>query len=161
MTTIESTIHVVETDEGTLRIDTRYFPVLIATWIGTISIELVDAYFDIRNPLTHRADAIGAKVVVITDCTRMAVPAVVRTYIAKRSAATDRRYTSMLGYVVVVSNPLVRGMIIAILWVRGDLGVILEQTSTLEAAYHETRRLYQEAGEPPPVLPLELRGGAS
>ena len=155
-------IHEFAIHGGSLHLDATHFPVLVATWAGTITHEIMDAYFELRAPYTQRADELGLKVVVITDATRMDLPvAAVRKYIGEQAKAIDRSFASMLGYAVIVPSQLLRGIVTAIGWFMGDHALVMRQAATLEGAWAETQKLYAEAGATPPPLPAKLRGGVA
>ena len=144
----------------TLQLDATYFPVLTATWVGTVTTEMMDVYFEVRAPYLRLAEALGRKTVVITDATRQNVPnAVVRKYIGDEAKRIDPTFPSLLGYAVVVPSRVLRGMVTAIQWVVGEMWVDLRQSPSLEGAYEVTRQMYRDAGLVPPPLPPEAPGG--
>lgn len=100
--------------------DHRYLPVLIGHVVGEANMQSVDFFFSVRDAALMAATKDGSKIVIVSDMTRYAMPpATIRKALGERSK-NDPNITSILGYVNVVPNALLRGMVTAIQWLVGD-----------------------------------------
>jgi hypothetical protein len=100
--------------------DHRYLPILIGHVVGEANMSSVDFFFSVRDAALMAAAKEGQKIVVVSDMTRYAMPpATIRKALGER-AKNDPNMGSILGYVNVVPNALLRGMVTAIQWLVGD-----------------------------------------
>ena len=102
-------------------LDSRFFPILIATWYGDATEEDVDGFFDWQTRLADRARAVGTQYVMVTDASAAARPKPsVRRRVAQRTnEMPDVKAINAAAYVV-LDNPLIRGALTAMQWISRD-----------------------------------------
>ena len=123
MTGIEEVFEVKDpTSEARIDFDVRAFPYFIAHWIGTPTVPLVDGFLQARRKIFERAVAEGAVTVQITDLSNFGTPtAVVRKHLGAVGKVQDDEFSDVFaGYVLVVPNAVIRGVITALTWIAGD-----------------------------------------
>ena len=136
------------TDDGcTIIWDRRYLPSLIGHIRGKATMAAIDFYFEERNATLLAAEKAGEKVVVLNDMTEWIIPpATVRKALGDR-AKNDVNIKSIVRYVNVVPNALLRGVITAISWITGDEGLQPVQiTATFDEAIRIATGALREAG---------------
>jgi hypothetical protein len=131
-------------------VDDTHFPLVVATWIGAPTPPAVRDYFAWLNAILERAQREGTSFVNVGDGRLAGVPsAAVRALIADLSKEWYARHAGkQLKAVVVVDNPLIRGVLRALAWLAGDLDT--EQIATCEEALTFAVRLLERSGVKPP-----------
>ena len=111
----------VEIREGgcTIVVDSQYWPVVFATWVGEPNESAVTRYFEASEPLWARARKERTRFVLVTDAARTGRPnAKVRKLIAdKTNAQTPDTQDLAAGSIIVVENALIRGVVTALGWI--------------------------------------------
>jgi hypothetical protein len=102
-----------------IAIDMRAHPVVITTWFGTATVDLIDRYYQWFDTLVAASLAAEQRLVRISDLGPARFPP---GNVRKRSyehirgdLATD---VTLVNYVV-VENPLIRGVVASIRWIGG------------------------------------------
>ena len=113
-----------------LILDDGLGPLLIATWIGPATLELVHHLHSWLDEEIASAQRRGTKLLLVND----------GTYAGRPSAEVRRAFTErMTGFetivqtIAVIDNPLVRGAMTAIRWVTGDSFDVLSCKTMPEA----------------------------
>jgi hypothetical protein len=126
--------------------DHRYLPILIGHVVGEASMPAVDFFFTVRDAALMAAAKDGSKVVIISDMTRYTMPpATIRKALGER-AKNDPNIPSILGYVNVVPNALLRGMVTAIQWLVGDGLRPVKTVATLQEGIKTAIQMLSNAG---------------
>jgi hypothetical protein len=140
--------------------DGRYSPYLLFKAVGTPDLKAMKGYFEFRDryhDVELKTNNRGA--IAIVDITATgAPPSTVRKAIGEMASNDVERGVSSI---MVVTNPLLRGVMTAIVWVAGGDNLRLEYAPSLTAAIEMARKLFESRGfdtEPPknyefPVLP--------
>ncbi|MCA9710669.1 MAG: hypothetical protein KDK70_32805 [Myxococcales bacterium] len=135
----------------TLHVTARYFPVVIATWFGTPTVEAVERYADWLATMSSRAKAEGTKVVIIGDTTASGRPGPdVRRGMARaleRLGGPNRE--GLMGGSTIIGHPLMRAVLSIVMAITREK-IDLKPVKSLEAAFDRTRELLDEAGIPWP-----------
>ncbi len=106
----------------------------------------VDFFFTVRDAALMAAAKDGSKVVIISDMTRYTMPpATIRKALGER-AKNDPNIPSILGYVNVVPNALLRGMVTAIQWLVGDGLRPVKTVATLQEGIKTAIQMLSNAG---------------
>jgi hypothetical protein len=144
----------VKTDPNgaSISLDARYFPLIISVWKGTPTLELSKWFFGRRRLVLERAQSGGTKVLQISDLGELSTPpATVRQYIGETGKIEDA-HDNFLGYVAIVPNPVIRGVVTALRWIiGGDVRPIMF-TSNYDEAIKKATSMAEAAGvEFPPI----------
>lgn len=134
-----------EEGDASLVLDSRHFPVVIARPVGAFTESFVDHYYlKWRNPLAERASAEGKEIVVIFDFSQgKSPPATIRKRAGDYSK-NDPQVKGLSTTVIVVNNPLLRGVITAMIWMAGSDNVKTAFAANIEDAL--TRGLNELSG---------------
>ena len=153
-------VDIIEDDRDpgrSLTLDERYFPLLISTWIGEPTLEMVDRYFAWNTVALIRARTEGMMAAVVIDALDAGLPdSSVLQVVAARSLDIEddaERYSIGQGYVALRSK-LVRGALTAIRWVNPNVGI--HPMKSMEAALAAALRELRERGHPMPVRVPEV-----
>lgn len=132
---------------GGFVLDTRHFPLLVLAWIDELTIPMLDRASELRNPCLEYADQIGTKSLTIVDTSRMQVPsATVRKYSAELTMTNDRRFSSMVAYIPIMPNAVMRGVATAITWISGDKGTPNHIRADIDSAMSTAQKIFDELG---------------
>jgi hypothetical protein len=101
-------------------VDTRHEPIVISTWFGAPNTALVERYFDWLGETLGGFAATKTGYGLINDASDAGRPdPMVRRLLAERGDVVSAESVHlMLGSYTVISNPLVRGVMTALSWVR-------------------------------------------
>jgi hypothetical protein len=104
-------------------LDARALPLLMASWLGAATAELVDQYFDAQLQIMQEIDSRGEHCVLLTMADQAGRPsAVARQRIVDRTQAISELIQRVIvANAIVVTNPLVRGAMTAIGWLDPKL----------------------------------------
>ncbi len=121
---------------SSVTIDTRYWPIAIASWIGKPTEDLVRQYFaqaDTRLIARARKGRLGF--ILITDATTADQPSPkARTLIADLTNAQPEDAMALsIGSFLVVDNAIIRGVVTALRWVLPRMRDV-ESVQTMEQA---------------------------
>ena len=109
--------------DAAIVIDDRAPGVVIATWFGEPTLELVDRYFDWHAVFVDGVRKARGRFVLITDTFATARPSPsARKRIAERTEALGPDLQELtIGSYLVVENALIRGVITALAWLHAPL----------------------------------------
>lgn len=131
---------------GSFSLDTRYLPLIICTWTGAPTLEVMNFFFERRKAHFDRALASGTKIIQISDLSNMATPpATIRQYIGEQGKIRDV-HDGFLSYVVVVPNAVIRGVITAMKWIAGDDVKPVEFSPSIDDAMKKAAKTFESAG---------------
>lgn len=141
--------------KGAAELDTRYDPVIITTWWGTVDRVVVDHVFDALDEQLRRAKVARQKVVTISYMAKPGMPdAVTRKRMAERAQATNERFGSTsVGSLIVLESQISRAALKAVQWLMGsssDTGIVL---GSLAEAFDQASQLLVANGQARPRLP--------
>lgn len=119
---------------GSIVLDDRYEPILIATWFGAPGAESIRRFFAWNDAVLARARLRGGYV-LITDSNEAKRPAPLeRRLISELTAAMPEDATALnVGNYVVLNNPLIRGALTAMQWLSPSPWAITTVASCAEA----------------------------
>ena len=104
--------------------DHRYFPILFAKPHKGWAEDAVRYYFEEwRPPLAEYAAARGMQIVIIFDMQSSEVPPATVRKKAGEFTASDSVTAGLLKSIVVVDNPMLRGVMTAIMWLAGEVPI--------------------------------------
>lgn len=135
-----------------MHLDATFFPVLCATWFGTPSVEVVEAYIGWIDRMATRADAEGTKLVLLGDSSRIEGrpgPEIRRAMGKAISGLTNRHPGTLLGGATVIGDPLMRA-VISIIVALSRRGFRLTPVRSYDKAVESVREILTEAGIPVP-----------
>ncbi len=150
---------------GAVVIDDRYAPLVVSSFVGDVDLPLGTWYEQVTQKIILNQFLEGRRVVNVHDASRSTrtSPEMRKFWadMSARNAATMESRT--LGNLIVVSNPLIRGVLTAVGWLNPQVAK-LKVFSSLEAAVSEAVEMLDGAGTPvalPPggyQLPTEVTG---
>jgi hypothetical protein len=134
---------------GALYLDDALSPILVATFVGTSTVKLVDLFHqwcDEHDAICQRE---GRPLIMISDATRAGrPPADVRRAFAEHSFTGETRSYA------VIDNPLIRGAMTAVGWLVGDKFDVIS-CKTLADAFELASEFARARGlQPPPASAL-------
>lgn len=139
-----------EDDGCVLNMDNRYYPIVFCTFTGAFTLKTVEFFFQKwRIPLTNYAASRKEAIVTVLVLSNLRPPPATVRKAAAEYVAHDASTPGLLYVHMVVSNPLVRGVITAIVWIAGSENTRVEYHSTLEAAIRASNKNLEAAGYPP------------
>jgi hypothetical protein len=102
-----------------IEVDDRHWPVTIFRFTGRTTLDELDAYLGLMEGLLARGERDGYSAgIVIQKKMRMWESALVRRQAQWMKANAERLRKNSLGVALVLDNPLMRGLLRAILWVQ-------------------------------------------
>jgi hypothetical protein len=147
-------VEINEGTQGTIVVDDRYAPLIVSTFLGEVDLSQGLWYERIVLGVITREATGGRRVVSVHDASRATrTTAEMRQFwadMSARNAATMESRT--LANLVVVTNPLMRGVITAVGWMNPKVAS-LKIFPTLDAATTDALRLLREAGTPAALPP--------
>jgi hypothetical protein len=125
-------------------LDSRPHPVMIASWHGAASVELVDQFYRWTDTCAAAAMAAEQQLIRIADLTRARPPAAHVTKRALEHARNDLAAEVTLALYVVVDDPILRRIITAMRWSSGgrrdpDIAVVPSMTAAIELTLERLR----------------------
>ena len=135
-------------------VDTRYFPLLSVRLFTKTTVDLATTFGQWLIPQADQAASEGKKVIVINDFSRSKLPSAD----ARKVMADDaNRLNDNAGFgywVPVVPNPLLRGVLTAVLWMveGGDTDKRTHYATGVEDAVAKSLELYEALGHPLPEI---------
>ena len=147
-------IELIRDGEASIAFDTRHLPIVIATWFGEPTEALVDGYFDVHERMLRGLEAKGQHFILVTDSFATERPsAKVRRRIVDRMQRIERLATERtLQSYVIISNALIRGVMIALAWIDPKLQGSENVKTPAEAIERAFARLDAEGIRRPPDL---------
>lgn len=144
--------------DSSATLDARALPLLIATWRGSASVDLVDQYFDAQLEVMQELDSRGERCVLLTMADQAGRPsALARQRIVDRTQSVREMIERVIvGNAIVITNPLIRGAMTAIGWLDPSLRGVPYHPSR-EAGFEWAKAELTRQGLPAPDLSrLEL-----
>ncbi len=138
-------------ERSSVVVDSRAWPIVIATWFGPPTEALVDWYFDAHAQVLDRARTRRERLVLITDTFATERPsATARKRIADRTAAQpeDVPLLTLASYIV-IQNALIRGAVTALGWILPALAES-DTVDSIEAGIDGGLAALDAAGVPRP-----------
>lgn len=145
-------IHAVREEDSAFVADSRYFPLLVVTWFGTMTEAIMPRYFAWQVPILHQVIAEKTKFAFVVDCTRCARPSPqVRKRVVELSNAGPREADAYaLPTFTAIESALVRGAITTMQWVVSvDWRIVTVPTA--RQGLHKAIAALAAAGVPAPV----------
>lgn len=140
-----------ESGSSIIYLDDRFFPVVISTWVGTANLENCEAFAAWHTEQLERAIAAGLHMVSISDSARAErPPPVVRRFFADWTAKWDEEAGDRVTSIAVITNPLLRGAMTAIGWIRPEVQRVVTVPDVREALARAIEIL-EEHGQPAPA----------
>jgi hypothetical protein len=122
MTSTDEVFEIKDGAGASVVFDLRFLPSCYLTyWSGTPSIALADAFYKARENVFGRVRAAKVSTVQITDLTNITPPpATVRKHMTVHGTAQDSEHADVFaGYINVVPNAIIRGVLTAMTWLGG------------------------------------------
>ena len=133
--------------------DNRHYPILFAKPHKGWADDAVRYFYEEwRSAIAEYAVADGKKLVVIFDMRSSTVPPATVRKTAGDYSTTDKTLGGLLRTFVVVDNPMLRGVVTAIMWLAGEIPMSFVGTMP-EAIKRATRELEQSNVRPPDIDP--------
>ena len=127
--------------ESYVTADNRHYPIVIFRPESIWSEGTVEYYFHKwRNPILDYAVSQGEKVVPMLDLTKSKTPPATLRKQAGDEASGDKEHPGLVKTVCVVTSPVLRGVMTALVWIAGTENVPIAFLST----YPEALRLALE-----------------
>lgn len=133
-----------------IAMDDTYFPVIVATWVGAPTERAVRVYFQWLHEMLARALREHTPLVNITDAGPAKTPSPdVRRLIADLTKSVEEAggdKQTVTAYVV-IENAVIRGVLIALGWLHGNMQVthVASPTEALEAGLKDLARARKPA----------------
>lgn len=142
-------VEVKEGTTGAVVIDDRYAPLVVSSFIGDVDLSLGTWYEQITQRLISSQFSQGRRVVNIHDASLATrTSAEMRKFWAEMSARNEATMqTKTLANLIVVTNPILRGVITAVSWLNPKVAK-LQVFSSLDAAVKTALGLLESAGTP-------------
>lgn len=141
-------------DEGCkVTTDNRHYPIVFCNIDGAFTLAVVDFFFrEWRKKLTDFAEGRRQAIVTIVCMTALQPPPATVRKAAGEWVATDASTKGLVGTCIVVSNPLLRGVITALVWIAGSENTTVFYHATIEAGIRGAISMLESAGHTPPIL---------
>ncbi|MFV8753579.1 hypothetical protein ACNOYE_23750 [Nannocystaceae bacterium ST9] len=138
-------------------LDDTYSPVIIVSWIGEPTLELVEIYQRWQGEQIERAKSAGLRLISLTDCSRTERPSSrVRKAFSEDPAEGEAVF---LKSIVVITSPVIRGALTAVKWLMGDRFGDVEVAESTRGAITRCLDLLDQHGIARPSLsPTSYRG---
>jgi hypothetical protein len=143
---------ITDSSGASFSLDSRYFPLIICTWTGVPTLEIMQFHFERRKPHFNRALTAGTKVIQISDMSSMSSPpATIRKYSGEQGKLCDA-HEAFIGYVGVVPNAVIRGVVTALQWIVGGDVKPIEFSPSIDEAIKKAAKKFETAGiDFPPI----------
>lgn len=140
-------------DGVSIVLNPEHFPVVVATWFGTPTHAVVDAYLQWLSGVTKRAQEEGTRFVVIGDTTGMDErpgPELRRHLASAIDKFQAEAGDTVLGVMTIFSNPLMRAVVTMTLFIT-QRQLQLVPVKGMAEAIDRARELLRQAGVEPPA----------
>lgn len=133
--------------------DSRYYPLVICDTMGVFTQPAVEFYFvKWRDQLAKYAAEHNEAIAAILNVGTVRPPPATVRKAAGEYAAKDSTTPGLLVTNIVVNNPLLRGVMTAIVWVAGSENTTVQYSTTMEQAIRTSMRALEAAGYQVPNL---------
>ncbi len=130
-------------------VNLRHLPIVVETWFGGPTTELIDRYSTWLEGFLYRAAGRGQQVVFLHDATRAGMP---DSAARQRLTQIPNRSEVILDRVIVFDSPVIRSAVLALGWV---IGSPYKTAKDLRAGVEACRGILDRARvEPPPAFEL-------
>ena len=139
--------------------DDRYFPIMVSITQGMPTLAVMEVIYSNRNDLCTYAKGRGMKTIHIADVSQAGSPdAMTRKKITELGKVSDQPFLDThLATVLVVTNPLIRGVIAAVSWLAGDAVVPNISMPSFDSALKKVDELYRKEGRETPAFPADYQ----
>ena len=136
---------------GSVVIDDRYLPTIVSTFYGEVTLEAATWHGTTHQALVEAQARRGARIVTITDSSHTKAPsAEVRRYWAHLTKTFPQNVKdATLLAIVVIKNPVIRGIMTALVWLNPELAAV-EVYDSMEVALHTARERLRADRQPAP-----------
>ncbi len=134
-------------------VDSRHYPVIIATWIGTANLDTCAWFADWYDGQLERATKAGEKIVSISDTLdAQRPPPEVRKFFADwMNRRGDDGDDATVGSIAIIPNPLMRGALTAVGWVNEKARAV-KAVATMSDAIHSAHAAFEDRGHQTPSI---------
>jgi hypothetical protein len=132
-----------------LTFDNTHYPIVFADMNGAPTLKGVDFIFNQwRTPLAKYAASRNEAMVTVMVLNRLRPPPATVRAAAGEYVKEDAHTPGLLCVNMVVTNPLMRGVITAIVWIAGSENTNVQYHPTVEAAIRSSNKSLETAGFP-------------
>jgi hypothetical protein len=137
-------------DQGcVLTMDNNHYPIVFCDMNGAFTLKSVDFFFNTwRTPLAKYAHSRNEAIVTIMVLNNLRPPPATVRKAAGEYVKEDAHTPGLLCVNMVVTNPLMRGVITAIVWIAGSENTNVQYHPTIEAAIRSSNKSLEMAGFP-------------
>jgi hypothetical protein len=111
--------------------DYRHHPIIIYRCFGTIEEKLIDHLYDLRNTHALRGKPPWVNIYVMDFTEMVPFSATVRKYTADKQVADPNLPNLKILTIPIVANPLLRGVMTAVVWMTGKEKLATEFAATI------------------------------
>ncbi|PRP97906.1 hypothetical protein ENSA5_31390 [Enhygromyxa salina] len=141
--------------DGDILLDNRYFPISIAKLRGSDPEEsVVHGYYRWREKASAFAHRAGVKHVTIMEFHEWGVPKPTIRKLISEYSSKDLTEVGFQWQFLIVTKPVMRGAITAIVWLRGDTGKYSWASDYPDAVEKAVAEFVRIGIEPPKIDPL-------
>lgn len=131
---------------GSVLIDYTYYPLVINHWKGVPEIKLFDYSFEARDTFGLRGDPPWSMVYIHELADATPPTSTVRKYAADRQSNDPHQANVRLQVIAVVPNPLLRGVMTAIVWMTGKDKMPTEFAGSMSEAITKAIKTFEGWG---------------
>jgi hypothetical protein len=150
-------IHVTQ-GAGSCTLDASLFPIVPVRWVGEMTPELFDKFWDARDK--HLDDFVPTVIFVHAINEINPMNSIVRKYLSDKAKNDPKIQKGLFFSIIVVSNPLIRGTLTAVSWMAGDM-FPMDFVSDLNEGIKRAARLEEGKATECPPLPADYKWPAS
>jgi hypothetical protein len=141
-----------EVGSGFSAVDTRFFPLSIVKHFGSDPDEtVVRRYYSWRSHASRFAHSKGLPHITIMDFEEWGVPKPTIRKVISDYSAKDNEEVGFAWQYLIVTKPIMRGAITAIVWLRGDTGMYT-WSSSYQDAIMKALAEFERCGTPAPAI---------
>jgi hypothetical protein len=146
--------------EVALELIEDHFPLVLVRWVGPVQPQHVLGMIRFIDSQVENAAAEKVRLVQICDAREAALPSsLVRDMLIDWLSDRPRNSgTLAMRSFVVVSDPMIRGVVASLRWATGR-GDRIQVVGTLEQAIEGARQAFEESGQPVPQILLASEAG--
>lgn len=136
---------------GAVVIDDRYLPTIVTTFFGEVTLEAATWHGTTHQALVEAQSRRKVRIITITDSSHTKAPsAEVRKYWAQltKNFPPHVKEATLVAFVV-IKNPVLRGIMTALVWLNPELRTV-EVYESMEAALRQARERLRADGQPVP-----------
>ncbi len=142
----------IEGSAGAIVIDDRYSPLIVTSFMGDVDLQVGTWYEKTIQRIIERETLYGRRVVNVHDASRSTrTSPEMRKFWAEMSARNHATMDAkMLGNIVVITSPLMRGVLTAVGWLNPRVAS-LQVFASVDSAVTEALEILEAAGTPAAV----------